>query len=413
MGTTTSRRPVADVPPIPSHYAPAPLGDEPDQPAEVLIREARHRQRRRWAFCALALIAAVSLVAGLLGALGGSPPTRAHHGPAAASPGEVAAFLSRAEKGFTGRFALGYTVQYGTGRHGLSGSVDVAQISEAQWAYFSTPSAQDIHATKSSSAVFEGPTSDQAGRYSCERYGASSPWRCSSFSTAGMGTNAALLGPYPPTALIHGLQSAIVEYSRKSTGMHVTPQPVYLVVREVDARKSSCLAFGNPARPVALVCLDADNVITSYDIPSAVTGGGYPKAQLRFWSRHVASSALALPARPTTTLPVPGTPPCRGSQVGSGVRPELIAIGCATTTAYLKDITWGKWNGTELYGLAELYTRTGDGTYSSVQVKVGLSNPGRFDGSSDFLTLSFTTATGPPRTLTGPGESWGWLTSGG
>jgi hypothetical protein len=413
MGTTTSRRPMADAPSIVPDSAPAPLGDEPDQPAEVLIREARRRQRRRWGFCALALLATVGLVAGLLSVSGGSPPNSAHHGPAAASPGEVAAFVSRAEKGYTGRFVLRYTVKYGVGRRALSGSVEVAQVSKSQWAYFSTPSAQDIHATKSTSAVVERPIGAQPGRYSCERHGATSPWRCISFSTAGMGTNAALLGPYPPTALILGLQNAVVEYSGKLAGVHITPQPAHLVVRDVDARRSTCLAFGSRARPVALVCLAADSVITSYDIPPAVSNVAYSRAELRSWSRHVPSTALALPAQPATTQPVPGTPPCGGSQLGSGVRPELIAIGCATITAYLKDITWAKWNGTELYGLAELYTRNANGTYTSGQVKVALSNPGRFDGSSVFLTLSFTTATGPPRTFADPGESWGWLTSDG
>ncbi|MDA8357518.1 MAG: hypothetical protein M0Z95_14765 [Actinomycetota bacterium] len=410
MGTTTGKRSGPGVPRVPPDLAPAPLGDEPEQPAEVLIQEARRRQRRRWAFCALVLIAAVGLVAGLLGALGGSPPTRAHHGPAIASPGEVAAFLSRAEKGFTGRFVLRYTVQYGTGRHALSGAVDVAQISKAQWAYFSTPSAQDIHATKSASAVFARPAREQAGPYSCERYGASSPWRCSSFSTAGMGTNAALLGPYPPTALLLGLQNAIAEYSGKLAGVHVTPQPAHLVVRDVDAHRWSCLAFGKPASPVALVCLDAANLIASYDIPGAVSSIAYTRAELRSRSSTVPRSALALPARPATASPVPGTPPCGRSDAGSGVRPQEIVIGCTTNAGYLKEITWQKWTGTTLDGLAELYTKNADGTFTSAQVKVALSHAGYFDGQVVFRTLSFTTATGPPQTLTDPRESWGSVT---
>ena len=114
-----------------------------------------------------------------------------------------------------------------------------------------------------------------------------------------MGGNAELLGPYPPTALILGLQNAIVKYSGKAAGALVSPQPAYLVVREVDSRKTSCLAFGKPANPVALVCLDAANLVASYDIPSAVTGGGYSKAQLRSESTNVSNTLLALPAIPT------------------------------------------------------------------------------------------------------------------
>lgn len=170
-----------------------------------------------------------------------------------------------------------------------------------------------------------------------------------------MGTNAALLGPYPPSALTLGLQSAVVEYSGKLSGEHVTPQPAHLVVRDVDAHKLSCLVFGRPARPA---------------------------------------------------------PPCGGNQVGTGVRPEVIAIGCATSAEYLKDITWEKWTGTGLDGLAELYTRSANGAVSAAQVKIGLSNSGYVRGKLVFRTLSFTTATGPPQTLTVPGASWGWVTSG-
>jgi hypothetical protein len=111
-----------------------------------------------------------------------------------------------------------------------------------------------------------------------------------------MGGNAELLGPYPPTALILGLQNAIVEYSGKVTGEHVSPQPSYLVVREVDSRKTSCLAFGKPTNPVALVCLDAANLVASYDIPSA---GYHSKALLRSASTNVSNTLLALPAVPT------------------------------------------------------------------------------------------------------------------
>lgn len=390
----------------------APLTHGPGAQTEVLIREARRRQRRRWAFCALALIATIGLVAGLLDALGGSPPTRNHHGQAAASPGEVAAFVSRVEKGFTGQFFSRYAIQYGTGRHAVSGSVVAAQVSETKWAYISTPSAQDIRSAKSTSAVFENPVREPTGRYSCGRQSASSPWTCANFSTALMGTNAALLGPYPPSALTLGLQNAVVAYSGKVSGGHVRPQRAHLVVRDVDAHKLSCLSFGKLAHPVALVCLDAANVITSYDISPDVSNVAYAKAELRSRSSHVPNSVLALPARTATSAPVPGTPPCGENQVGFGVRPEVIEVGCAVNDEYLRDITWEKWTGTVLDGLAERDTRSANGTLTSAQVKIGLSNPGYVRGRFVFRTLSFTTAAGPPQTLTVPGESWGWVTSG-
>lgn len=122
--------------------------------------------------------------------------------------------------------------------------------------------------------------------------------------------------------------------------------------------------------------------------------------------------------QPATTAALPGTPPCSENDVGSGFRPELIFIGCATSADRLEDITWAKWSATAAYGLAEQYINNciptcADGTVTSAQVKVLLSNPGFFDGTFVFRTLSFTTATGPPRTLTVPGNRWGWVTSGG
>ncbi len=414
MGTTTRRRRPEHIGAVsPSrNFSSDATGDRLGDAAEVLIKEARRRQRWRWGFCALALIAAVGLLAGLLDTSSSSPPTRDHHGPATASPGEVAAFVSQVEKGFSGQFLARYAVQYGTGRRAVRGSVVAAQVSKTKWAYISSPSFQDIHAAKSTSAVLESPVGERAGRYSCGRQSASSPWTCVSFSTAGMGTNAALLGPYPPSALTLGLQNAVVEYSGKTSGEHVAPQPAHLVVRDVDAHKLSCLVSGRPARPAALVCLDAANVITSYDIPPAVSNIAYSKAELRSYSTHVRHSVLALPARPATTAPVPGTPPCGGNQVGTGVRPEVIAIDCATGAEYLKNITWEKWNGSGLDGLAELYTRSANGAVSAARVKIGLSNSGYVSGKLVFRTLSFTTATGPQETLTVPRESWGWVTSG-
>ena len=293
MDTTTTRR-MVDGTPSRLDPSPTPLGDAPVDSTEVLIREARRRQRRRWACSALAILVAVGLVTALVG--DSPPPTKTGHGPTIASPGDVAAFLARAEKGSAGQLLLRYSVQYGTGSKSVRGSVVVAQLSKRHWAYLSTPSVTDIHGSGTTSSVFDNPIGAQPGRYFCQRTAAVSPWDCSNFSTAGMGGNAELLGPYPPTALILGLQNAIVEYSGKVTGEHVSPQPAYLVVREVDSRKTSCLAFGKPTNPVALVCLDAANLVASYDIPSA---GYYSKAQLRSESTNVSNTLLALPAVPT------------------------------------------------------------------------------------------------------------------
>lgn len=276
--------------------SPAPV-DDTSAPSELLVKEARRRRRQRWGFSALGLAAMAALIAALVNASGGSaPPSRTGHGPVIASPGDVAAFAARAEKGFFGKWLLRYSIEYTAGPRG---SVVVAQISRTRWAYFSTPPVTDIRSSAATSSVFVNPIGDQAGRYFCWRRSASSGWKCSDFSSAGMGTNAQLLGPYPPTALIRGLQSAIVEYSGKITGEHVAPEPAYLVTRQTDARTYSCLAFGKPAHPVALVCLNAADLIVSYDIPGTATSIAYSKAELRTQSRAFASTLVGLPTVPS------------------------------------------------------------------------------------------------------------------
>ncbi len=163
---------------------------------------------------------------------------------------------------------------------------------------------------------------------------------------------------------------------------------------------------------MGLVALTAVSAMTA---ASTAAGSGQSPA--------AASSTTTVPPprttteQPATTAALPGTPPCGENDLGSGFRPELIFIGCATSADHLQDITWAKWSATAAYGLAEQYINScipncADGTFTSAQVKVLLSNPGYIDGNLVFRTLSFTTATGPPQTLTVPGESWGWVTSG-
>jgi hypothetical protein len=209
---------------------------------------------------------------------GQGPPARASHGPAIASRAEVAAFVARAEKGFAGRLLLRYAVWYTTGPQAARGSVVVAQLSAARWAYFSTAT---------SSAVFMNPAGEPAGLYFCQRPAAASPWRCAGPAVNAMGTQGELLGPYPPMALILGLQNAIaIPLGR----------PAYLVIRQADSRTSSCLALGRPASPVALVCLNQAGVMTSYQIPT--DGSAYVKAELQSYSTSFPGTLLALPARP-------------------------------------------------------------------------------------------------------------------
>lgn len=104
MGTTTNRRRPGDAaaasPPV--DRSPESTGDRTPEPAEVLIREARRRQHRRWAFSCLALALVGGLLAALLASGSGSPPPRSHsrthnnaptpHGQVAASPSISSSF---------------------------------------------------------------------------------------------------------------------------------------------------------------------------------------------------------------------------------------------------------------------------------------------------------------------------------
>ncbi len=92
MSTTTSGRGTQEVgessgrqPPAAASSVPvddAPVTDAPVAPAEVLIEEARRRQRRRWAACLVVVALVGALVAGLLASLPPSHPTRPASGPA-------------------------------------------------------------------------------------------------------------------------------------------------------------------------------------------------------------------------------------------------------------------------------------------------------------------------------------------
>ena len=96
MRTTTTRRrhqKVVVEPSSPNDPYPHPVEDAPVQPPEVLIKEARRRQRRRWAVTLLVIAAIAGLVAGLLASVPPSGPTRpashAGEGPSTSPPSNL------------------------------------------------------------------------------------------------------------------------------------------------------------------------------------------------------------------------------------------------------------------------------------------------------------------------------------
>jgi hypothetical protein len=271
---------------------------------EALIEEARDRQRRRRRRIALAiaLVAAAGLGAFVVGGGGASHPPPV----AAASPGAIAAFLARAERALDGEYSATYqvTVPYRTGS-ARRAVVSAAQLSRGRTVYRETPAfssstspsegttlAWSLHGYE----VFSGPNSEPRGLFSCTQARAASPWSCQGpYKGIGMGGTFALQGPYPPQALVLGLENATALYTG---GMAIEREPAFLVRRRVRGRQVRCLQFGRTPRPLGSVCLNDDGVIAFFDLPRAVTYSTYATATLQSYSTNVKPDTFSLPAQP-------------------------------------------------------------------------------------------------------------------
>jgi hypothetical protein len=278
-------------------------------PPDALIPEAREihrrRRRRRWG---AALIGIVILAGGGYVLFGGGgtpaiPPTTS------ASPSAIGSFLAEAKRGTAGTFAETYrvTVRYARGarRH----MVDLAQRSPLVFAYKETPSLLlsrfDGPPVSHSYEVFvvAGATRrNMAGIYSCSQALPPSRWSCiGPYTGIGMGTTGQLLGPYPPQALLLGLDNAVETYTGQPAGPATDPQPAFLVRERLADRAVKCLSFGHRPHIVGRVCLDATGVIAYYDIRASASYGTYRTANLIAYSPRVRARALALPATPQLT----------------------------------------------------------------------------------------------------------------
>lgn len=276
------------------HHPAAP----PEHGPEALIEEARARQRRRHRGIVVAVVLAAAATTGTFAALGGGgvshPPP-----PAAASPGAIRAFLARAQRASGGAFSLTYQVTLTARGHAPARQADVtaAQRSRAEWLYRETPSFSPFSGGHS----FEVVTS-RAGILSCAQASAPAPWSCRGpYTGTGMGTTGQLLGPYPPQALIIGLQNAAETYTgapSHSPRAATRPEPAYLLTRRIDGQTDGCLAFGPVTRPIGSVCLAPNGIITYYNLTPKVTYSTYQTATLRAYSHHARTRAFALPAKP-------------------------------------------------------------------------------------------------------------------
>jgi hypothetical protein len=280
--TTVSRRPAA----LPEH--------EP----EALIEEARARQRRRHRGVAVAVVLAAAAGAGTFAAFGGGGVSHPQP-PAAASPSAIRAFLARAQRAFDGTFSMTYQVTITPARHAPARQAEVttAQRSGAEWLYRETPSFSAFSGGHSFEVVRSG-----AGIFSCAQASTPGPWSCRGpYRGMGMGTTGQLLGPYPPQALILGLQNAAETYTgapSHSPRAATRPEPAYLFTRRIAGQTDRCLAFGPLTRPLGRVCLAPNGVIAYYNLAPKVTYSTYQAATLRAYSHHARTGAFALPAKP-------------------------------------------------------------------------------------------------------------------
>lgn len=247
------------------------------------------------------MVLAAAAGAGAFAAFGGRgashppPPPPATASRATASPGAIRSFLARAQRAAGGTFSLTYRVTIAaTGRApARQAEVTAAQRSLAEWLYRETPSFSAF----SSGHSFEVATS-RTRMFSCAQASASARWSCRGpYTGIGMGSTGLLLGPYPPQALIRGLQNAAETYTgapSNSPGAATRPEPAYLLTRRLAGQTDRCLAFGPVARPVGSVCLAPNGIIAYYDLNPRVTYSTYQAATLRAYSR-VRARAFALP----------------------------------------------------------------------------------------------------------------------
>jgi hypothetical protein len=288
---------------------------------EALIQEARRLQRRRRRRIGLAvlLIAASAAGAAVVAASGGAGPAR-RPVSRAASAAQIRAFLAEAEHDASGTFSLtdAVTARYEGGRVRHL-DIAAAQSSPSLFYYRETPSLSvSSPAGPPQSASYEvfvasggsrraglgargphGLVSAGAGLFSCTQESVSSPWSCTGpYQGIGMGTTGELLGPYPPQALVRGLQNTAEIYTGEPAPPAARPERAFLFTRQLAGRTLSCLGFGPASRPLGTVCLEPDGIIASYDLQATVSSIAYATATLRAYSPLVQKGTFTLPETP-------------------------------------------------------------------------------------------------------------------
>jgi hypothetical protein len=293
---------------------------------EALIEEARARQRRRRRRVAVAVLLAGAGATGAFLAAGGGDVHRAS-APTAASPGAIRAFVAEARRGAGGAFSGSYrlAVRYSSVLT-RSLEISVEQRSSDLFSYQETPSfflSESGTPISHRYAMFlgiHGPPGPQ-GTYTCAQARRLSRWSCvGPYTDIGMGGNEELVGPYPPQALLLGLENAVAAYTG---GISIAPpvhrEPAFLVRERHASESVRCLRFGPPAHIVGEACLDSDGIIAYYDIPQNVTSGAWRQVTLLSHSRHVPNDAFKLPAAPTRSgVDMPPARPAQTQRAAQG-----------------------------------------------------------------------------------------------
>jgi hypothetical protein len=250
----------------------------------------------------------LTLAAGLTALYGCANGVQTHQTPA--KPAQIKAFLARAKQASAGTFTLTYdaTVRYGRGvvRRIV---VNVAQRSIGLFSYRMTPSL-DLSgpggppASYSYEVFYKSGDNKEPGSgiFSCRKRLVSSAWICQGpYTGIGMGGMQQLIGPYPPQALVLGLDNAAVAYAGAPPSPAIRPEPAFLITRRGSGRILRCLQFGPARTPVGSVCLRLDGLIASYKLSESVTFGAWASATLRSYSPRVSPGVFKLPAKPTST----------------------------------------------------------------------------------------------------------------
>lgn len=283
-----------------------------DDELKALIAEARDHQRRRRARVALAILAAVAAALGLVvWSAGGGHAGRRPVTPVA-SPEAVGGFLARAQRAADGRFTVVYrvTIPY-RHRRARAAEVSASQLSASTIVYRETPAFSPMapnpgapgtaHGWAAHGAEVFASSEGRHGIFTCTQQRSSSPWACQGPDTQiAMGGTAELLGPYPPQALLRGLQNAAATYAGK---LAIKPEPAYLLTERVAGRELRCLRFGRAAHPLGSVCLNPDGVIASYQLSPRATSSTYSTATLVSYSTSVGRQTLLLPAEAQSPYP--------------------------------------------------------------------------------------------------------------